>query len=82
MVLSLYVGCSSPPTPVGEWTPIADIPADVLTVAQKTLPEVNFESARKFAYQGQDAFEIRGKQANGKLREVEVTIGGEVVEVE
>ena len=64
------------------WAPVSDIPPDLLVVAQKTLPKVKFESARKISVQGEEVFEIRGKQANGKIREVEVTTAGKVIEVE
>ena len=56
---------------------MADIPADLLAVAKKKLPEVKFDTARKIKVKGEDAFEIRGKQPNGKVREVEVSAGGE-----
>jgi hypothetical protein len=31
---------------------------------------------------GEDAYEIRGKMTNGKIREVEVSVSGNVIEVE
>ena len=81
LLLSLS-GCGSPPAPESPWLSTADIPADLLAAAQKKLPQVKFDTARKIKYKGGDAFEIRGKAPNGKVREVEATPDGEVIEVE
>ncbi len=62
--------------------PVAEIPADLASVAQKKLPNVKFDTARKISVHGEEVFEIRGKQPNGKVREVEVTTTGKVIEVE
>jgi hypothetical protein len=64
--------------------PIAldQIPASVMAVAQKELPGVKFELAWKFQEQGEDAYEIKGKTAAGKICEVEVSASGKVLEVE
>jgi len=51
-------------------------------VAEKTLPNVKFDSARKIEVNGEAVYEIRGKMPNGKIREVEVSASGNVVEVE
>ena len=55
-----------------QFVPIAEVAPELVTIAQKQLPDVKFESARKIKVRGQDVFEIRGKQPNGKIREVEV----------
>jgi hypothetical protein len=80
--LSIAAGCGAKPPASNQFMPIADVAPELVTVAQETLPNVTFDSARKFKYQGEDAFEIRGKQPNGKIREVEVTAAGKVIEVE
>lgn len=58
------------------------IPASVMEVAQRELPGVKFELAWKFQEQGEDAYEIKGKTAAGKICEVEVSASGKVLEVE
>jgi hypothetical protein len=80
--LFLIAGCSGPPAPPSPWTPVADVPPDLLSVAQKKLPAVKFETARKITVNGKDALEIRGTQPNGKVREVEVDMAGNILEVE
>jgi hypothetical protein len=82
LVLLSLAGCGSAPAPESPWISTADIPADLLAGAQKKLPNVKFETARKIQKKGKDVFEIRGKQPNGKVREVEITADGEIIEVE
>jgi uncharacterized protein YpmB len=54
------------------------LPAGFLETARRQLPQVNFVNAYKLS---NGNYEIRGKDAKGKLREVEVNSKGEVVEV-
>jgi hypothetical protein len=58
------------------------LPPGALDLAKRELPDVKFESARKAKYKGQDAIEIRGKNKQGKIREVEVDLTGKLLEVE
>ena len=81
-VLLCSLGCGSSKPKEKEAVGIADVAPDLLEVAKKTLPEVKFDSARKIKVDGEDVFEIRGKQPNGKIREVEVSASGKVIEVE
>jgi hypothetical protein len=47
--------------------------------AQEKLPDVKFENAVKFK---DGNYEVRGKDAKGKVRDVEFSPTGEVTEVE
>jgi hypothetical protein len=82
LVALIVCGCGSGSAPKNEFVPVADIAPELKQVAEKTLPNVKFESARKIKVNGEDVFEIRGKMPNGKIREVEVSASGKVVEVE
>ena len=82
LALLLVAGCSSKQEPKNEFVPIADVEPGLVTIAQKTLPNVKFDRARKIHVNGEEVFEIRGKMPNGKIREVEVSASGKVVEVE
>ena len=62
--------------------PIEQVPANVLEVARKQLPGYKFDTAYKMKIDGKDAYEIRGKDKRGKVREVEVSATGEVLAVE
>jgi hypothetical protein len=65
-----------------EAVPLDQLPPGALDLAKKKLPDVKFDSARKAKYKGQDAIEIRGKNKQGKIREVEVDLTGKLLEVE
>ena len=80
-VALLCVGCEARPAPTTV-VPLSEISPDLMQVAQKALPNVKFQSARKIQVNGEEVFEIRGKMPSGKIREVEVSVSGKVVEVE
>lgn len=65
-----------------EPVPLDKLPAGALDLAKNKLPDVKFDSARKASYKGQAAIEIRGKDKQGKIREVEVDLAGKLLEVE
>jgi len=65
-----------------EAVPLGQVPPPAMESATKALPEVKFDLARKIKVDGQDAFEVRGKDPRGKVREVEVSPAGKVLEVE
>jgi hypothetical protein len=65
-----------------EPVPLDKLPAGSLEAAAKAVPGVKFDRARKAKYNGQDAFEILGKDKRGKTREVEVSTEGKVVNIE
>ena len=62
-----------------------DVPENVRTAATKAIPGVNFNEAWKNLEQGGKlhSYEIRGKNAtDGKIREVRVSLTGEILETE
>lgn len=63
---------------------IADIPEVVMKAAKAKVPGVDFEEAWKnIDREGKlHSYEIRGKNAKGKIREARVSPSGEVLEVE
>jgi hypothetical protein len=58
------------------------VPADVKALAAKTLPSVQFDTAYKIKVDGQEVYEVRGKERGGKIREVEVSTSGKVLKTE
>ena len=77
---------------IGEWSlsgsdgeavvgvvPLEHLPAGFMSTARKELPQVKFDRAWKLR---NGNFEIRGKDAKGKAREVELNAKGQVVEVD
>ncbi len=81
VMFAACLGCGAKPAPTTV-VPLEEIAPDLLEAAQKALPNVKFQSARKVDANGQPAFEIRGTQSSGKVREVEISTSGEVLEIE
>jgi hypothetical protein len=81
-VLLAACGCGEEEAKPLEPVPLEKLPAGSLEAASKSLPGIKFERARKAKFNGQDAFEIIGKDKRGKTREVEVSTSGKVLEIE
>jgi hypothetical protein len=79
--LLVLSGCGSKP-PMDTSVPISEVAPELVQVAEKTLPGVKFERARKKMVKGEEVYEIRGKLPNGKIKEVEVNAAGQVIAVE
>jgi hypothetical protein len=75
-------GCDSDEQKASQSVPIDQVPASLMEVARKKLPGLKFDQAYKIDVDGKEAYEIRGKDSRGKIREVEVSKDGEVLEVE
>ena len=80
-LLILATGCKSEPKS-DDLVPIDQVPATVMESARKQLPGYTFDTAFKMKIDGKDAYEIRGKDKRGKVREVEVSATGEVLAIE
>ena len=78
MTLLFVVGCGES-TPKGENVPLDKVPDNVMKVAKEKLPDVKFEQAWKTP---NGNYEVRGKEKNGKVRDIQVKPDGEVVEVD
>jgi hypothetical protein len=81
LLLMLVWGCGEEVERL-ETVSFDQLPAGSMEAAKKALPEVKFDQARKAKFNGQDAFEIRGKDSRGKIREVEVSTSGQILEIE
>jgi hypothetical protein len=82
VLLSVVVaGCESEPKS-DDIVPIEQVPTNVMEVARKQLPGFTFDTAYKMKIDGKDAYEVRGKDKRGKVREVEVSVTGEVIAIE
>jgi hypothetical protein len=82
MMVILALGCAGKPPEGPPIVPIEQVPANVMEVARKQLPGYTFETAYKMKIDGKDAYEVRGKDKRGKVREVEVSTTGEVLAIE
>jgi hypothetical protein len=82
MMLIFAIGCESSPPKSDDIVPIYQVPANVMDVARKQLPGYTLDTVYKLKIDGKDAYEVRGKDKRGKVREVEVSATGEVIAVE
>jgi hypothetical protein len=82
MTMFFTFGCASRAPESDPIVPIEQVPANVMEVARKQLPGYTFDTAYKMKIDGKDAYEVRGKDKRGKVREVEVSATGEVLAVE
>ena len=81
VLLMIVAGCENEPRS-DDIVPIEQVPANVMEVARKQLPGFTFDTVYKMKIDGKDAYEVRGKDKRGKVREVEVSAKGEVIAVE
>jgi hypothetical protein len=81
LVLLAAFGCGEEVTKM-EPVALDKLPAGSLETAKSKLPDVSFDRARKTKFNGEDAYEIIGKDKRGKVREVEVSTTGQVLEIE
>jgi len=58
---------------------IDDVPQELLEIAKEKLPGVTFDQAVKKA---NGVLEVRGKDPKGKIRDIEFSKTGEIVEIE
>jgi hypothetical protein len=81
IVVLFVFGCAGEPKS-DEIVPIRMVPPIVMEAARKKLPGYTFDKVYKMKIEGKDAYEVRGKDSRGKVREVEVSATGEVLGVE
>jgi hypothetical protein len=82
IILLSASGCGSGEQENARSVPIDQVPPRIMEVARKQLPGLEFDRAFKIDINGKDAYEIRGKDSRGKIREVEVSQDGQVIEVQ
>jgi hypothetical protein len=87
MGLLVLSGCNEPgisSTTVRRPIPVGEIPEPILKAAKKAVPGVDFREAWKNLDRGKtlQSYEIRGRNARGKIREVRVSTTGEILEME
>ncbi len=78
VVLCVMIGCGEI-EPGAKNVPLEKVPDPVMKVAKEKLPNVTFEQAWTTP---KGNYEVRGKDKNGKVRDIQVKPDGEVVEVD
>jgi hypothetical protein len=86
LLAALIAGCERdlPPGNSRKTVSLSEVPEPVMAKAKASLPGIKFEEAWKnIDREGKlHSFEVRGKAANGKIREVRVSPVGEILEME
>jgi hypothetical protein len=81
LVAATVIGCGHHPE-TDDPVPLDQIPGPALKAAQDTLPGVRFDAAWRDKRGGVEGFEIRGRTADGKIRDVKVSPAGKVLEID
>jgi hypothetical protein len=76
LILALALGCGDSKA---ENVPLDQVPEPVMQVAKGKLPDVHFEQAWKTT---KGNYEVRGKTKHGKVRDIQLTPSGEVIEID
>ena len=65
-----------------EMVALDKVPEPVMEAAKKKLPDVKFETAWTEKKDDKIAYEVRGKDKDGKTRDVKVSPSGDILEVD
>lgn len=76
LVVAMALGCGEKNQ--GE-NLIDKVPANLMTIAKENLPDVTFDQAWKTS---KGNYEIRGKMKSGRVRDIQLTPEGKVVEID
>jgi hypothetical protein len=82
LLLLLVQGCSKRAGPKDQVVPLDQVPQAAIEAAQQKLPDIKFQTAWKKKVGNDDVYEIRGKNAQGRIREAEVYADGRIYEIE
>jgi len=74
----LMAGCEQE-TPSGQNVPLDQVPQKVMDVAKQKLPGITFEQAWTTPTGN---FEVRGRDENGKVRDIQLKPEGDIVEID
>ena len=80
VLLAVVVGCGkSPAAKTKSVMTLQEVPANIMSAAQKKEPGVKFDKVIRTA---DGIYEVQGKTKTGKILEVEVSETGDVLKVE
>lgn len=78
LALLFMIGCGEK-TPTGKNVPLDQVPPTVMEIAKQKLPNVTFEQAWTTP---SGNFEVRGRDKNGKVRDIQLKANGDIVEID
>lgn len=62
--------------------PLSEVPANVITIVQNTLPGISLTEAEKEVNKDIVIYELEGKLIDGKEYEIEITESGTILKIE
>ena len=62
--------------------PISEVPANIITIVQNTLPGINLSEAEKEIKEDTVIYELEGELINGKKYEIKISKDGTIIKVE
>ncbi len=62
--------------------PVSEVPANVITIVQNTLPGISITEAEKEVKDDAVIYELEGKLINGKEYEIKITESGTIIKIE
>ena len=77
LLVCLLAGCGS--APKDQLVPLEQVPENVIAAARKALPDVTFDQALQ---RSDGRYEVRGKDKQGKVRDIDLSATGEILEIE
>lgn len=82
LCLIFQSGCGNDLPEPDKLVSLESIPKNLMEIATKELPGVKFYEAFEMKFDGKSGYEIRGKDNRGRVREIELTTEGEIMEIE
>ena len=73
----IILGCAK--EPAAQPIPLDQVPPELMKISKEKLPEVTFDQSIKRA---DGSYEVRGRDKNGKVRDIDLTSSGEIIEIE
>jgi uncharacterized membrane protein YkoI len=62
--------------------PLTEVPVNIVTIVQNTLPGISLKSAEKEVKDGVVIYELEGSLINGNEYEIEISETGTVIKIE
>jgi len=62
--------------------PVSEVPANVITIVQNTLPGITLTEAEKEVKDDAVIYELEGKLINGREYEIKITESGTIIKIE
>ena len=80
LTVSLLCACSNKDNGIN--IPVSEVPGNIITIVQNTLPGISLTEAEKKVKKDVVIYELEGKLINGKEYEIEITDSGTILKIE